>query len=123
MPFLGSPSPPETTQARFSESRWAQVDELAWYMKQVFQALVDVRLEEPAHIQAREHRQALLWTMAFVCFTVVCVIGYYPVMLRNLNASIKTNRALLLLVPEDVVRSVSLLKETLVELTKKLIQA
>ena len=45
---------------------------------------------------------------------------YYPSVIRSLNTSIKGNRALLLLLPEDVVSSVKALKETMAALTKKL---
>ncbi len=46
------------------------------------------------------------WVYILVVFTVLCALIYYPVYIRMLNSSIKVNRALLLLVPVDVVDSV-----------------
>jgi hypothetical protein len=52
---------------------------------------------------------------------VVIYCRYYPLMVRSLNSSIKGNRAMLRLVPPDVVNKVPILHETVSALVKKML--
>jgi hypothetical protein len=99
---------------------WAQVDELASNIQEVYQYLIDVRLQAPAELQQESRSLIASLTAVFIVFVAFCGIGFYPNVIRNLNVSIKGNRALLLLLPEDVVASVKVLRETMAALTKKL---
>ena len=48
------------------------------------------------------------------------LLVFCPRVRSVLNKSIKGNRALLLLLPEDVINGVKILKDTMSEITKKL---
>ena len=59
------------------------------------------------------------------CPIAVCVLcgihQPYRFIISRLNRSIKGNRALLLLLPEDVIHSVRVLRETMAALAKRLL--
>jgi hypothetical protein len=99
---------------------WAQVDELASTIQQVYQYLIDVRLHAPVKLQQENRRFIASLTAPFIAFVALCAVFFYPNVIRGLNVSIKGNRALLLLLPENVVASVKVLKGTMAALTKKL---
>ena len=67
----------------------------------------------------------LLWWHALNVCVCVCLWArlqaYYPRIIESLNRSIKDNRSLLLLLPEDVVHGVKALRETMIALSKKLL--
>jgi hypothetical protein len=99
---------------------WTHVDQLATSIQEAYQYLIDVRLHMPVQLQQESRSFVASLTAAFIVFVVLCAVVFYPNVIRSLNVSIKGNRALLLLLPEDVVASVKVLKETMGALTKKL---
>ncbi len=94
------------TQARFNDPLWVQVDELTSYIQEVFQTLIDLRLGGPANKNRQAQKDISTRTAVFIVLVTLCAALYYPSLIRALNVSIKGNRALLLLLPEDVVSSV-----------------
>ena len=93
-------------QARFNDIMWVHVDEMVFYIHEVFQRLIDVRLDLPRAQQAAARQEMATRASLFVVGVSLCALLYYPSVIRALNKSIKGNRALLLLLPEDVVSSV-----------------
>ena len=89
-------------------------------MQEVFQSLTDLRgaIDSPAAVVSRT-RSVL--TAVFIVVAVWCNVAYYPTVINRLNKSIKNTRSLLLLLPEDVVHGVKALRETMTELTKRLL--
>ncbi len=70
-----------------------------------------------------EDRAARTLTLASALFCVVVGLSglvYYPFVIHNLNASVKRNRTLLMLVPGEVISGVKTLKEDIAALTKRL---
>ena len=108
-------------QARFLDPLWDQVQQLSIYIKEVYDTLVTLHSMSPASVAANHTRITSLIVALFIVAVAVCNIVYFPLIIRALNKSIKGNRALLLLLPSDVVTSVPMLKETMTALTKKLV--
>jgi hypothetical protein len=95
-----------TGQARFEDPTWVHVDEIASYMQEIYQYCISARLNAPEAAQAAARKGMTTLVTVFVVAVALCAMVYYPSIIRNLNVSIKANRALLLLMPEDVVTSV-----------------
>ena len=111
-----------TVQARFADPRWRDFYLLADRFHEILQALIDARpslaVQEVAVSQIRT-----MITAIFITIVVLCNLFYYPAIITSLNKSIKCSRALLLLLPEDVIRGVKVLHETMLTLSKNLMVA
>ena len=107
-------------QARFQSPLWEEFSQLSANVKEVFQTLIDLRSGLPTAVQQSVSKTSSVITAFFVVCIVLCNLLYYPSLVTSLNKSIKGNRALLLLLPEDVIHSVKVLRETMAALSKKL---
>ena len=90
------------------------------FTPQVFTTTESWRAEVPRTLRNATERTLTLSTTLFVVAVAVCALVSYPWVVRNLNASIKRNRSLLLLLPGDVIVGVKALKDTITALTKRL---
>jgi hypothetical protein len=93
-------------QARFSDPLYADVSRLSQLLLEVCTYLIDTSLQDPKIHQRAVGKLASVYTAVIVVFICVCAIAYYPRITKRLNESVKGNRALLLLLPEDVVQGV-----------------
>ncbi len=107
-------------QARFDDPMWEDFVQLSARMKEVFEVLVTMHSTSLVDMQDTASRVFGTATAAFVCLVFFCDVVYYRSIIHSLNRSIKGNRALLLLLPEDVVHNVNVLRDTMATLTKKL---
>ena len=107
-------------QSRFQNPQWSDFAALSAAIKEIFQALISLRasLEQQ---QAASSQTTTTVTAFFIVMVVLANVAYYPVIISRLNRSIKGNRALLLLLPEDVIHSVRVLRETMAALAKRLL--
>ena len=108
------------TQARFQDPLWPEIQLLSVYIKEVVNALVDLHTQTPVSIVANHARTTSIVLAGFVLCSFGCSVAYFPAVIRSLNKSIKGNRALLLLLPNDVITAVPVLKDTVSTLTKRL---
>ncbi len=96
------------------------MDEISLTMQEVYRAMIDFNFKVPEENRKTFRKAITTRTVLFIAFLTACMLVYYPLVIRSLNRSIKGNRALLVLVPEDVVPSVKALKDALAALVKKL---
>ncbi len=96
------------------------MDEISFTLQEVYCRIIDFVYAEPEEDRTLYRRAVTADTVGFLCFLAACMLIYYPLVIRSLNRSIKCNRSLLLLVPDEVVPSVLALKEALSALVKKL---
>ena len=109
-------------QARFTDQRWHDFYQLADRFHEIFQTLINLR-PSLATQQASVSQMRTTITAFFITIVVLCNLFYYPIIISSLNKSIKCSRALLLLLPEDVIRGVKVLRETMAALSKRLMLA
>ncbi len=107
-------------QARFLQQGWADFQNLSEYMTEILLKLIELHSEGPERKAAEYARTETTAIAFFILAVIACDLAFYPTVTRRLNQSIKGTRALLLLLPEDVVTSVPTLKETMLTITKRL---
>ncbi len=82
------------------------MSQLSSLLLEVCAYLIDNNLQDPVARQRGVDKITSAYTGIMVSFIVLCALLYYPRVTRRLNESVKANRALLLLLPEDVVQGV-----------------
>ena len=107
-------------QTRLDDELWTDFCQVSVVMQEVFQALTGLRNNIDAPSAVVGQTRSIL-TAVFITMIVWCNIVYYPTVVTSLNKSIKNTRSLLLLLPEDVVHGVRALRETMTELSKRLL--
>ena len=89
-------------------------------MKEILGTLITLHAQTPIDRAATNDKLLSTVIGLFVTGVVLCNVVYYPMVIRVLNKSIKGTRALLLLLPDDVITGIRVLKEAMVAITKKL---
>ena len=107
-------------QSRFDDPLWDDIQMLNGYIIEVVYSLIALNAQSPIDSAEANQRTTSLIVGCFISAVVVCNLVYYPRIIGSLNKSIKGSRALLLLLPEDVIGSVKVLKETMMAFTKAL---
>ena len=82
--------------------------------------LIGLNAQTPIDRADANQRTTSVVVGCFITAVVLCNLAYYPRVIGSLNKSIKGSRALLLLLPEDVIASVKVLKDTMLTFTKSL---
>ena len=95
---------------------------LADRFHEILQTLINLR-PSLATQQAAVSQIRTMITAIFITIVVLGNVFYYPAIITSLNKSIKCSRALLLLLPEDVIRGVKVLHDTMLTLSKNLMVA
>ncbi len=107
-------------QARFTDQLWTDFNAVCVQLDMVLLHLESLRMAAPAVRQQSANKAVSTMAAFFIVLLIVTNCLYFPRIIGRLNKSIKGNRALLLLLPEDVIASVKVLKETMTQLSKKL---
>ncbi len=107
-------------QHRFADPMWSDIQQLSIHIKDIIYNLIDLHAEAPRERASANDKAMSAAVGFFIAGVVLCNLIYYPAVLGTLNHSIKGTRSLLLLLPEDVVSGVRVLKETVMAITKKL---
>ncbi len=89
-------------------------------MRQSFKFTEEWTAALPEDIERSATRSLTLASTLFCVVVGLSGLVYYPFVIHNLNASVKRNRALLMLVPGEIICGVKTLKEDIVALTKRL---
>ena len=109
-------------QARFDDPMWHDFYQLADRVHEIFQTLINLRPSlETQQASVTQLRNVV--TGLFITMVVLCNVFYYPIIIKSLNRSIKSNRALLLIFPEEVIRGVKELREAMLSMSKRLLLA
>ena len=107
-------------QSRFDDPLWNDVQNLNRYVVEVIYSLIRLNAQSPIDQANANERTTSVFIGSFITAVVLCNLAYYPRVIHSLNKSIKGSRALLLLLPEDVITSVKVLKDTMTAFTKAL---
>ncbi len=99
---------------------WDDVQLLSKYIEEILESLIRLHTEVPAARASSNNKTVSALVGFFVASVVIASLLYFPSIINSLNKSIKGNRALLLLLPEDVISGVRVLKDTMQELAKRL---
>ena len=106
---------------RFEDQQWDDFYQLSVFLVEICQSEIDIHDTVPTSLAQSMSSITSILSGFLIVTLVMCNVVYFPVIINRLNRSAKYNRALLLLLPQDVLTGVKVLKEMMSTLTKRLL--
>ncbi len=107
--------------ARFTDQQWDDFYQLSLRLVEICQAEVSIRDEVPKTLVQAMTNFTSSMSGVLIAMLVLCNLLYFPYIIGRLNKSAKCNRSLLMLLPQDVLSGVKVLKDMMSAFTKQLL--